>query len=96
MKKLCLLIAITLLLTICLPITALAEDDITASPSAEPLTSPPIEPSVPPLTSPSPDPTYSPSPDPTSEPTPVVDQLYIDSYHIYDGMDRTYADGYIP
>lgn len=96
MKKLCLLIAITILFTICLPITALAEDDITASPSAEPLTSPSIEPSVSPLTLPSPDPTYSPSPDPTSEPTPVVDQLYIDSYHIYDGMDRTYADGYIP
>lgn len=36
------------------------------------------------------------TPEPTSEPTPVVEQLIIDSWNLYDGMDRTYQQGYVP
>ena len=40
--------------------------------------------------------TPQPTPEPSAEPTPVVDQLIIDSWRLYDGMDRTYAEGYVP
>ena len=36
------------------------------------------------------------TPEPTSEPTPVADKLIIDSWNLYDGMDRTYQQGYVP
>ena len=32
----------------------------------------------------------------TPEPTPVADKLIIDSWNLYDGMDRTYGAGYVP
>ena len=32
----------------------------------------------------------------TPEPTPVADKLIIDSWNLYDGMDRTYQQGYMP
>ena len=44
--------------------------------------------------SPSASPSPSPSPSPT--PVPIVDQLHIDSTNLYDGMDKTYAQGYVP
>ena len=36
------------------------------------------------------------TPEPTPEPTPVADKLIIDSWSLYDGMDRTYGAGYVP
>ena len=36
------------------------------------------------------------TPEPTPEPTPVADKLIIDSWNLYDGMDRTYQQGYVP
>ena len=36
------------------------------------------------------------TPEPTPQPTPVVEQLIIDSWNLYDGMDRTYQQGYVP
>ena len=36
------------------------------------------------------------TPEPTPEPTPVPDKLIIDSWNLYDGMDRTYQQGYVP
>ena len=36
------------------------------------------------------------TPEPTPEPTPVADKLIIDSWSLYDGMDRTYQQGYVP
>ena len=36
------------------------------------------------------------TPEPTPEPTPVADKLIIDSWNLYDGMVRTYQQGYVP
>ena len=36
------------------------------------------------------------TPEPTPEPTPVADKLIIDSWNLYDGMDKTYQQGYMP
>ena len=36
------------------------------------------------------------TPEPTPEPTPVADKLIIDSWNLYDGMDKTYQQGYVP
>ena len=36
------------------------------------------------------------APEPTPQPTPVVEQLIIDSWSLYDGMDKTYGAGYVP
>ena len=36
------------------------------------------------------------TPEPTPEPTPVADKLIIDSWSLYDGMDKTYGVGYVP
>ena len=36
------------------------------------------------------------TPEPTPEPTPVADKLIIDSWSLYDGMDKTYGAGYVP
>ena len=36
------------------------------------------------------------TPEPTPEPTPVADKLIIDSWNLYDGMDKTYGAGYVP
>ncbi len=33
------------------------------------------------------------TPEPTPEPTPVADKLIIDSWNLYDGMDKTYGSG---
>ena len=40
--------------------------------------------------------TPNPTPEPTPQPTPVVEQLIIDSWNLYDGMDKTYGAGYVP
>ena len=40
--------------------------------------------------------TPNPTPEPTPQPTPVVEQLIIDSWSLYDGMDKTYQQGYVP
>ena len=40
--------------------------------------------------------TPNPTPEPTPQPTPVVEQLIIDSWNLYDGMDKTYQQGYVP
>lgn len=40
--------------------------------------------------------TPNPTPEPTPQPTPVVEQLIIDSWSLYDGMDKTYGAGYVP
>ena len=36
------------------------------------------------------------TPEPTPEPTPVADKLIIDSWSLYDGMDKPYGAGYVP
>ena len=40
--------------------------------------------------------TPNPTPEPTPQPTPVAEQLIIDSWSLYDGMDKTYQEGYVP
>ena len=40
--------------------------------------------------------TPNPTPEPTPQPTPVADKLIIDSWNLYDGMDKTYGAGYVP
>ena len=40
--------------------------------------------------------TPNPTPEPTLQPTPVADKLIIDSWNLYDGMDKTYGAGYVP
>ena len=68
-----------------LPGLTLAEGETTpASPAAE--TTPDAEPTASP----------TPTPVPTPTPTPIVDQLIIDSRNLYNGMDKTYGDGYVP
>lgn len=68
-----------------LPGLALAEGETPpASPAAE--TTPDAEPTASP----------APTPVPTPTPMPIVDQLIIDSRNLYNGMDKTYGDGYVP
>ena len=77
--------ALMAILLLALPIAAFAEGtDPTASEGLE-ATSSPAETQTPTI-----------PPKPTPEPTPVVDQLIIDSRNLYEGMDRTYAQGYVP
>lgn len=89
---------IFLIVMLCFMSTALAEGDMpdgqetftqtesTPAPSPTPTATPAATPTA----------TPEPTPEPTPAPTPVVDQLIIDSWHLYDGMDRTYQQGYVP
>lgn len=94
MKKMVLGFTIFLIVMLCFMSTALAEGDALegqespAQTEATPTPSP--TPTAMPTTTP------KPTPEPTPKPTPVVDQLIIDSRHLYDGMDRTYQQGYVP
>lgn len=94
MKKMVLGFTIFLIVMLCFMSTALAEGDALegqespAQTEATPMPSP--TPTAIPTTTP------QPTPEPTPKPTPVVDQLIIDSRHLYDGMDRTYQQGYVP
>ena len=77
--------ALILAFALLLPGLALAEGETPpASPAAE--TTPDAEPTASP----------TPTPVPTPTPTPIVDQLIIDSRNLYNGMDKTYGDGYVP
>ena len=77
--------ALILAFALLLPGLALAEGETPpASPAAE--TTPDAEPTASP----------APTPVPTPTPTPIVDQLIIDSRNLYNGMDKTYGDGYVP
>lgn len=88
MKKMIIGFALFLVMIIGFGMTALAEGpDGTAS--TPPDASPTAEPTAEPTTAPSPSPA-----EPT--PTPVVDQLIIDSWNLYEGMDKTYGAGYVP
>ena len=80
-----LLAAALAILLLALPISAFAEgtDPIASEPPEA--TPPPAETETPTIT-----------PEPTPEPTPVVDQLIIDSWNLYEGMDKTYGAGYVP
>lgn len=93
-KKRVILLVATLLILI-IPLTAFAEDPdpaVSESPETAPAPTHAQSPAfTPAATQPS-----SPTANPTAEPTPVVDQLIIDSRNLYEGMDRTYAQGYVP
>lgn len=84
--------ALILAFALLLPGLALAEGETPpASPVAEPT------PDAEPTASPPPSaPPQSAEPAGTPESTPVVDQLIIDSWNLYDGMDKTYQQGYVP
>ena len=98
MKKMVLGFSIFLIVMLCFMSTALAEGDMpdgqemptqteaTPTPPPTPAATPTVTPAVMP----------EPIPESTPEPAPVVDQLIIDSWHLYDGMDRTYQQGYVP
>ena len=94
MKKMVLGFTIFLIVMLCFMSTALAEGDALEgqeSPTQTEATPMPFPtPTAIPTTTP------EPTPEPTPQPTPVVDQLIIDSRHLYDGMDRTYQQGYVP
>ena len=98
MKKMVLGFAIFLIVILCFLSTALAEGDIPDGQETSTQTEVTPTPSPTPTATPTatPEATTQPSPEPTSKPTPVVDQLIIDSWHLYDGMDRTYQQGYVP
>ena len=93
-KKRVILLVATLLILI-IPLTAFAEDPdpaVSESPETAPAPTHAQSPAfTPAATQPS-----SPTANPTAEPTPLVDQLIIDSRNLYEGMDRTYAQGYVP
>ena len=93
-KKRVILLFATLLILI-IPLTAFAEDPDPAV-SEQPETTPAPTPAQTPAPTPAATQPSSPTANPTDEPTSVVDQLIIDSRNLYDGMDRTYADGYVP
>ncbi len=93
-KKRVILLFATLLILI-IPLTAFAEDPDPAV-SEQPETTPAPTPAQTPAPTPAATQPSSPTANPTAEPTSVVDQLIIDSRNLYDGMDRTYADGYVP
>ena len=82
---------VMVILLLCVPMTAFAEE--TASPSPEP--SAPVETPAP-ANSPTPSPAASDAPEETPEPFVAPGQLTIDSDKLYPGMNKTYKDGYIP
>ncbi len=85
MKKMIAGFTVFIVVMLMFTMTALAAGDTPpASPVAEP--TPDAEPTASPPPTPVPPPT----------PTPVVDQLIIDSYTLYNGMDKTYQQGYVP
>ncbi len=70
MKKICILLMMVALM---LPTCALADDDVTTSPTPAPTD----------------------TEDTQAETTPTV-MLEIDNLHVYEGMERSYQNGYIP
>ena len=93
-KKRVILLFATLLILI-IPLAAFAEDPDPAV-SEQPETTPAPTPAQTPAPTPAATQPSSPTANPTAKPTSVVDQLIIDSRNLYDGMDKTYADGYVP
>ena len=87
--------ALLVILLLALPIAAFAEGTDPAA-SEPPETTPAPTQAQPPALTPAATQPSSPTANPTAEPTPVVDQLIIDSRNLYEGMDRTYAQGYVP
>lgn len=87
--------ALLVILLLALPIAAFAEGTDPAA-SEPPETTPAPTQAQPPAFTPAATQPSSPTANPTAEPTPVVDQLIIDSRNLYEGMDRTYAQGYVP
>ena len=87
--------ALLAILLLALPIAAFAEGTDPAA-SEPPETTPAPTQAQPPALTPAATQPSSPTANPTAEPTPVVDQLIIDSRNLYEGMDRTYAQGYVP
>lgn len=49
-----------------------------------------------PETTPTAQPEETPAPEETPEPLVIVDQLIIDDKHLYENMDLTYEQGYVP
>lgn len=110
MKRICVLILTMIML--CMPMTALAEEmpsspeattDLSNEPSPDPAATVTPDPSVAadPAPTPTPEPTQTAAPttqptQPVETPAPIADQLYIDSWHLYEGMDKTYEQGYVP
>lgn len=86
MKRICILLLVAIFLFM-MPNLAFAEGTNPAA--SEP-------PEATPSSAPEQTPAFTPAADPTAEPTPVVDQLYIDSWNLYDGMYKTYQQGYVP
>ena len=89
--------------------TAEPTSEPTIGPTSEPTPAPTSEPTFEPTPEPTAEPTSEPTPAPTSEPTtaPTVTptprpggasetELVIDTAHIYPGMAKSYADGYLP
>ena len=87
--------ALLVILLLALPIAAFAEGTDPAASEPPETTPAPTQAQPPAFTSAATQPS-SPTANPTAEPTPVVDQLIIDSRNLYEGMDRTYAQGYVP
>lgn len=87
--------ALLIILLLALPIAAFAEGTDPAA-SEPPETTPAPTQAQPPALTPAATQPSSPTANPTAEPTPVVDQLIIDSRNLYEGMGRTYAQGYVP
>lgn len=110
MKRICVLILAMIML--CVPMTALAEEtpsspeattELSNEPSPDPAATVTPDPSVAadPAPTPTPEPTQTAAPttqptQPVETPAPIADQLYIDSWHLYEGMDKTYEQGYVP
>ncbi|MEG2217063.1 MAG: hypothetical protein RRZ24_07825 [Clostridia bacterium] len=91
MKRICWMLV--LLLVLAIPLTALADDNAeTPSPSVD--TPAPVLAATPPAQPTTPQPASTPTPTPT--PKPATGLLQIDSGTLYPGMDKTYAQGYIP
>lgn len=111
MKRILCLLAIALMLLCLLPMGVLAgevspeespkatENPATEAPepSEAPTPKPSEAPSPTPTGEPSADPTGEPSPDPTEEPPSGESRpLEIDTGYVYEGMDTSYARGYMP
>ena len=93
MKRILTIVMVILLL--CVPMTAFAEETASPSPEASVTPSAPAETPAP-ANSPTPSPAASDAPDETPEPFVAPGQLTIDSDKLYKGMNKTYKDGYIP
>ena len=79
------------------PTKEVSTTEPTAEPTIAPTTAPTPAPTAEPTTEPTMEPTVEPTAEPTATPVPTIGEaLSIDTVTVYDGMSKSYGQGYVP